>query len=322
MPSKYPQFDRSLLALRPLNERQHDLSLDNIHSLVPVDCEQKEFHVVADRIHRAVHGGSAVVLMMGAHVLRAGVQPYLISLMEKGLISCIAVNGAGAIHDFEFAAVGATTESVAHYIKKGDFGLWQETGRINEIIIQGSRGGLGFGESVGKVIEEEGFPHKDISILAAGYRLGIPITVHIGVGYDIIHEHPNCNGAALGDTSYRDFLIFTQVLDRLSGGVVMNFGSAVMAPEVYLKALAMVRNAAAREDREISQFTTLVCDLARLPEDCSAEPCRTDPRYYFRPWKTMLSRTIADGGESFYIRGDHAKTVPQLWSACVARESI
>ncbi|MBA3011080.1 MAG: hypothetical protein KKF12_06425 [Proteobacteria bacterium] len=322
MPSKYPQFDRSLLTLRPLNERQHDLSLDCIRSLVPVACKQKEFHVVADRIHSAVHGGNAVVLMMGAHVLRAGVQPYLISLMEKGLISCIAVNGAGVIHDFEFALIGATTESVSHYIKKGRFGLWQETGRINEIIIQGSRGGLGLGESVGKVIEEEGFPHKEISILAAGYRLNIPITVHIGVGYDIIHEHPNCDGAALGDTSYRDFLIFTQVLDRLARGVVMNFGSAVMAPEVYLKALAMVRNVAARENREIFGFTSLVCDLANLPEACSAEPCRTDPRYYFRPWKTMLSRTMADGGESFYIRGDHAKTIPQLWSACVARKSI
>jgi len=135
----------------------------------------------------------------------------------------------------------------------------------------------------------------------------------VGIGYDIIHEHPNFDGAASGEASYLDFLELAAQLERLEGGVVMNFGSAVMAPEVYLKALAMVRNAAAAEGREIRRFTTLVCDLKEMPDSFRTEPCKSDPAYYFRPWKTMLVRTVADGGESFYVRGRHDETIPGLW---------
>ena len=145
--------------------------------------------------------------------------------------------------------------------------------------------------------------------------MGIPVTVHVGIGYDIIHEMPNCNGAAIGATSYRDFLIFAKIIENLEGGVVLNFGTAVMGPEVYLKALAMARNIAVQEDREIRHFTCVVCDLAPLPADYSSEPCKINPMYYFRPWKTILVRTVADGGESYYIRGNHNKTIPQLWTA-------
>jgi hypothetical protein len=322
MSSRYKQFDRSRLNTFPLVERNHDLNLSALLPLSNTGKTEEVFSKIAECIISAKAKGSAVVLMMGAHVLRSGVQRYIIDLMEKGFLSCIAINGAGVIHDFEFALIGATTESVAHYIRDGRFGMWQETSRINDIITMASEKGLGLGEAVGKVIEEEQFPHNDISVLAAGYRLGIPITVHVGVGQDIIHELPNCNGAALGDTSYRDFLIFTKILEKLQAGVVMNFGTAVMGPEVYLKGLSMVRNIAKQENRQINEFTSLVCDLVELPKKYSSEPCKKDSRYYFRPWKTILVRTVADGGESYYFRGKHENTIPQLWSALNNMENM
>ncbi|MCP4398399.1 MAG: hypothetical protein GY801_14015 [bacterium] len=308
-------FDRTQLKIRPLQEREHDLDLSTIRSLEPCPVVHHALEKVAKRIQEAHSAGRAVIFMMGAHVIRSGVQRYIIDLMEKGYISCLALNGAGVIHDFEFALIGATTESVAKYIKSGEFGLWQETGQINDIINAAYQKNLGMGEAVGKAIAEGNFPYTEISVLAAGYRLGIPVTVHVGIGYDIIHEHPNCDGAAIGATSYRDFLRFTEVMQRLEGGVVMNFGSAIMAPEVYLKALSMVRNIAHQEGSSIKHFSTLVCDLYTLPEEFSQEPSKENPAYYFRPWKTMLTRTVADGGESFYVQGKHVETIPSLWSA-------
>lgn len=254
-------------------------------------------------------------MMMGGHVVRSGMQKYIIDLMERGYVSCLAANGSVMIHDFECALIGATTESVANYIREGQFGLWKETGTINDIINHAYREGLGMGEGVGKAVLEGNFPHKGISLLAAGYRLGVPVTIHVGIGYDIIHEHPNCNGAATGETSYRDFLRFTRVVEELEGGVVMNFGSAIAAPEVFLKALSMARNVAHQRGKSIKGFTTLVCDIQDLPENYSAEPDREDPAYFFRPWKTMLVRTVSEGGESFYVRGKHSETIPALWSA-------
>jgi len=223
------------------------------------------------------------------------------------------MNGAGPIHDFELALIGATTESVARYIREGQFGLWEETGRINEAIRQGAREGLGLGEAVGRMIEKEQFPHRQVSILAAGYRLRVPVTVHVGIGYDIIHEHPSCDGAALGATSYQDFLILAHSVSRLQGGVLLNLGTAVMGPEVYLKALSMARNVAHQEGRRIHQFTTAVFDLLDLGPDYHHEAPKSDPHYYFRPYKTILVRTVQDGGESFYVRGDHRATLPNLY---------
>ncbi|MCZ7644141.1 MAG: hypothetical protein M5U26_02490 [Planctomycetota bacterium] len=308
-------FDRSRLKIRPLAERAHDLDLGAIRPLAPVDCTAPALAEAGRRIKAARARGAAVVLMMGAHVLRSGVQRYLIDWMERGLISVLSTNGALAIHDYEWARIGATTESVARYIKDGRFGLWQETGELNEIVSCGAREGLGLGEAVGKAIAESGFPNREISVLAAAYRLGVPFTVHVGIGYDIVHEHPNCDGAAYGAASYHDFLRFARVVEDLDGGVVMNFGSAVMAPEVYLKALAMARNVAEQEGRTIRDFTTLVCDLHELPDDFQREPSRGEAAYYYRPWKTMLVRTVADGGRSLYVCGKHADTVPQLWTA-------
>ncbi|MEN6336651.1 MAG: hypothetical protein ABFE01_20550 [Phycisphaerales bacterium] len=315
MASRFPLFDRSLLSIKPLGERRHDLSADNILALAAVDVSHPELTDVARRIRRARERNAEVILMIGAHVLRSGVQRYIIDLMERGLVTAIAGNGACAIHDYEFALIGATTESVARYIQEGQFGLWQETGRINDVIAAAAREGLGLGEALGKEIAQGAYPHKDISILAAASRLGVPFTIHVGIGHDILHEHPNCDGAALGAASYRDFLIFTKVLENLEHGVVMNFGSAIMAPEVFLKALAMVRNVAVRRGRKVSDFTTLVCDLHDLPCDYRHEAAKSSPSYFFRPWKTMLVRTVADGGTSYYVKGHHADTVAQLWAA-------
>ncbi len=311
----FPMFDRSRLQIEPLSARQHDLSLSDILPLeadIPA-MEEPKLAEIAQRIRQARARGAAVMLIMGAHLLRRGNSRYIIDLMERGILTHIAMNGAGPIHDFEFALIGATTESVARYIRTGQFGMWRETGHLNEIARQAVSDGIGLGEAIGLAIEEGGFPYRDISILAAGYRLQVPVTVHVGIGQDIIHQHPNCDGAALGETSYRDFLIFAQSVTNLEGGVLLNFGSAVMGPEVYLKALSMARNVARQEGKQIAHFTTAVFDLPDLGDDFEAEPPKTDPRYYYRPWKTILVRTVADGGESFYVQGDHRQTFPNLW---------
>ena len=253
--------------------------------------------------------------MMGAHVLRAGVQRYLIDLIENGYINCIATNGACVIHDWEFALIGKTTESVTKYIKDGRFGFWQETSQINDVVTEAAFEKMGLGESVGKAIFENNFPYQDISLYAACFRNQIPITVHVGIGYDITHQLPNCDGAAYGATSYIDFLRFTKALEDLDGGVAMVFGSSVMAPEVFLKALSMVRNVKRQEGKYIRHFATLVCDLYPVPDSYDVEPSKDTAAYYFRPWKTLLNRTVADGGKSFYVQGNHSETIPALWTA-------
>jgi hypothetical protein len=319
----HPLFDRSRLKIQPLGRRQHDLDLS---ALLPLDAPLPDFShpalpVLGRRLVEARRRGAARMLLMGAHVLRAGVARYLIDLMERGLLTHLAMNGAGPIHDWELSLVGATTESVARYIQTGEFGLWQETGRINDVVRAAARDGLGLGEALGRAILEGPFPHKEVSVLAAGYRLKVPVTVHVGVGYDILHEHPNCDGAAFGQTSYQDFLAFAEAVTRLEGGVLLNFGSAVMGPEVYLKALAMARNVAHQEGRVIRHFTTGVFDLVPLEGDTRQQAPKSDPRYYYRPWKTILVRTVADGGESFYVQGDHRLTVPHLYHAALQAET-
>src|SRR5579871_225518 len=180
----FPQFDRSRLRIRPLSERKHDLTIEHLLPLEsqPPPIEHPVFPKLGERLASARKSGAARILLMGAHVLRAGVSRHLIDLMERGLIDHIAMNGAGPIHDWEFALIGATTESVARYIQSGEFGLWHETGRMNDVIREAARQGFGLGEGLGRVIHEEKFPHADISILAAGVRLGIPVTVHTGIG--------------------------------------------------------------------------------------------------------------------------------------------
>lgn len=311
----YQQFDRSKLKLKPLSERQNDLTLDVL--IRPDDpferLENADLNTIAGRIIAAHKQGAPVVILMGAHVIRRGNAPLLIDLMRRGLINHIAMNGAVAIHDYEFALIGQTTESVAKYISTGQFGLWKETGGINDVMVEAADEGIGLGEALGRAIAAGEFPHKDISVLAQAYRLGVPATIHISIGQDIIHEHPNLDGAALGACSYTDFLVFTETITHLEGGVLLNIGTAVMGPEVYLKALSMARNVARQENRKIAHFTTAVFDLLDLGGDTHIEAERGTPHYYFRPYKTILVRTVQDGGESFYVRGDHRQTVPTLY---------
>ncbi len=314
MASRYETFDRSRLRIEPLAGRINDLSLDRWLGLDDPTPEfaHPDLCQVAARLSAARKLKTARVLMMGAHVLRAGVNRHIIDLLERGFISHIAMNGAGVIHDYELARIGATTESVARYIRSGQFGLWKETGELNDWIAEAASLGLGLGENAGRRLDASDYPYRNLSVFAAAYRAGVPVTVHAGIGYDILHEHPNCVGAALGDASYRDFLIFARSIERLEGGVLLGFGSAIMAPEVYLKALAMARNVAHQEGREIRRFATAVFDMVPIHGDIHSELPKSDPGYYFRPHKTMLVRTVADGGESFYFCGDHRATFPAL----------
>jgi hypothetical protein len=320
MASKYPVFDRSRLRLQPLAQREHDLQAAQWLPLEETGepYQHPQLGEVAARIIEARRRGAARILMMGAHLLRAGVNRQLIDLLERGFIDHVAMNGAGVIHDYELARIGATTESVARYIRTGEFGLWRETGELNDWVREAAAGDLGLGENAGRRIAGSEYRWKELSVLAAAWRCSAPVTVHAGIGYDIVHEHPNCDGAAWGAASYRDFLIFARAIERLEGGVLLSFGSAIMAPEIYLKALAMARNVAHQEGREIRHFTTAVFDRVPIHGDIHQELPKSDPGYYFRPHKTILVRTVADGGSSFYFCGDHRATFPALRRAILA----
>jgi hypothetical protein len=316
----FQQFDRSQLIIKPLTERVHDVPL--AHQL-PLDAPLGEpadpvIAALGAEMVAARRRGAAIIFMAGGHVIRAGVARHLIDLMERGLLTHLALNGSGPIHDWELALIGATCESVPRYVRSGEFGLWRETGHMNDVIADGYAAGLGYGEALGKAIHEGDFPNKHLSVLAQAYRLHVPVTVHIGIGYDILHEHPNCDGAALGGSSYRDFLIYCQSIARLDGGVMYNFGTAVMGPEVYLKALSMARNVAHQHGQKIADFTTAVFDLMSLEGDPQVEQPKSHPQYYYRPWKTILVRTVADGGRSHYIQCEHRKSIPQLRAAALA----
>lgn len=308
-------FDKSKLDIKPLSERISDINIDLIKDPnEDIDfIDDNKYTCLAEEIFKARKKGATVLLMYGAHVIRSGCALYMIKLMEDGLVTHFATNGAGAIHDFELAYCGQTCESVAKYISEGQFGLWRETGYINDALKFGVEHNMGAGESVGKYIEDNNFKYKKYSVLAAAYKNKIPATVHIGIGNDIIHEHPNADGAVLGQASYTDFLIYTNSIMNLENGVFLNFGSAVAGPEVYLKALAMARNVAHQSGKSINNITTAVFDLLPIEnQDFTSTPPKSDPRYYFRPWKTILTRTVADGGKSYYFQGSHENTLPNL----------
>ena len=316
-------LDRSLLNILPLSQRQHKMTVSDIYTLdaeIP-SYQNERLNIVADGIVQAYQHGKQVIWMMGAHVMRRGNSRFIIDLMERGVITHIATNGACAIHDFEIAHIGATLEDVEIYIKDGKFGNWEETGRyINEAVIRGYQDKIGFGEAIGRLIEKGekriSFPHRDVSIFAAAYRLGVPITVHKGIGYDITDQHPAADYAAIGWTTGKDFLRFAHAISQLESGVFLNLGSAVMGPEVYLKSLSIARNIASQHGKEIRHFTTANFDLIDFP-DFQEEGNPTDAHYYHRPKKTILIRTVKDGGESYHISGDFSVTVPQLYHLVV-----
>ena len=319
--SRYPLFDRTALDRRRLAERRHDLHWQDLRRLDEAvgPYDSPGFSDLVARISEARRQHRPVILFMGGHPIKLGLSRYLVDLIERRIVTHLATNGAGLIHDFELALVGGTSEDVAKWIKVGQFGLWQETSRLNEVVVQAAVNGEGLGEAIGRVIDGERLPHRDLSIAAAGWRSGVPVTCHVTVGGDIIHSMPHCDGAALGRASYTDFLIFARSIQDLEGGVFLNVGSAVTGPEVYLKALSMARNVARRHAQEIRHFTSAVFDLAPLPDNWrDGTPSKEEPLYYYRPWKTILIRTVQDGGTSFYFCGDHRRTIPALWQAVVS----
>jgi hypothetical protein len=322
--SRYPLFNRQDLKLLPLSQRGSEL--DWSRSL-PLNSPQAALLTaylrdLSANIRAARRKNRPVILLLGGHPIKLGLSRYLIDLVERRLVSHVATNGAGLIHDFELSLFGETSESVPRWLPAGQFGLWRETSRLNDIIAQAALDNEGLGEAAGRIAEEERFPHRDLSLAAACWRAGVPLTCHVTIGADIIHAHPNCDGAALGQASYTDFLIFARAIQDLEGGVYLNVGSAVTGPEVFLKALSMARNVAQQKGEHIRHFTTAVFDLAPLPEDWrDGTPGKDDPFYYNRGFKTVLVRAVADGGRSYYVRGDHRQTIPALWDLLVNRPS-
>jgi hypothetical protein len=319
--SRYGLFDITRVKLGELSRRGHEITADECLPLQPPSCPYADPQLdrLVERIAEARRNQRPVIVMMGAHPIKLGLSRYLVDLVERRIITHLGTNGAGIIHDFELAAYGGTSESVAKWIRAGQFGLWHETGRLNDLIARAAACGKGLGEAVGRAIEEEGLPHRRLSLAAAGWRVGVPVTCHAAVGCDIIHAHPNCDPAALGAASYTDFLIFARAVEDLQGGVFLNVGTSTIGPEVYLKALSIARNVARTRGEEIRDFTTAVFDLVALPDDwAKGPPSKEHPLYYYRPWKTILIRTVADGGTSFFFRGDHRQTIPTLWDRLVA----
>lgn len=236
----------------------------------------------------------AVIFALGGHVIKVGLNPVLINLMKEGWITALALNGAGIIHDFEIAFSGQTSEDVGLQIRDGHFGMAQETGeKLNEAINLGAQEEIGLGEAVGKMIAASDFPHKRMSLLCEAYNLNIPVTVHVAVGTDIIHFHSNVNGEALGKITLQDFFLFCALMKELEGGgVFVNIGSAVILPEVFLKALSFVR----RNEGIPYDFSTAVFDFIR----------------HYRPQQNITERPHGEKGRGFYFIGHHEIMIPLL----------
>jgi hypothetical protein len=257
-----------------------------------------DFKAVVREILRAHAEGRGLLWGLGAHVIKTGLGPVLIDLMERGFVSGLAANGATVIHDFEVALAGATSEEVDETLGPGQFGMAEETGRLlNEALNEGVTRGLGIGQAVGVWLAAERPRHQDLSVLAAATRLGIPVTVHIGMGTDIIHMHPAASGAVLGEGSLRDFRYFVSNVARLERGVYLNCGSAVILPEVFLKAVALARNRGVPLDG----LTTVNLDFMRQ----------------YRPQTNVVTRPVAGIGRGYTLIGHHEIMIPLLAAAIV-----
>ena len=252
-----------------------------------------DLRAVIDASARAARRDKLLLWGFGAHLIKVGLAPVLVDLMERGLVGGVLMNGAGCVHDLELAMMGRTSEDVARSLDDGSFGMARETAEVlNAAIAAGNARGLGMGEAVGRAILSGRYPHKRRSILASAARLGIPVTVHVAIGTDIHHMHPSADGAALGATSYRDFELLTRLVAALEGGVLFNIGSAVILPEVFLKALALARNLGHKVDR----FTTVNIDFIR----------------HYRPQVNVVERPTRKGGRGFSLTGHHEILFPLI----------
>lgn len=256
----------------------------------------RNFKTIARKIASAHRTKRTILLGMGAHPLKVGLSPLIIDFMERGIINAVALNGAGVIHDFELAFMGQTSEDVAASLQDGSFGMAQETGSfINRAISDGFHRQLGVGAAVGQAILDARLPHRKLSILAAGTRLGIPVTAHVAIGTDIVHMHPQADGSAIGDCSLRDFRTLTAVVATLGGGVYLNVGSAVVLPEVFLKALSLARNLG----RSVQNLTTVNLDFLA----------------HYRPMTNVVTRPTLQSGRGYHIAGHMEIMVPLLFGA-------
>jgi hypothetical protein len=308
VPFTYDPFDLSDITTYPLKSRKSKAHVEDfarvpearsIAALVdslPRMLAAADFKAVVAAIATAVRTDGGVVWGLGAHVIKVGLGPVLVDLMERGCVSAIATNGAAVIHDFEVALVGATSEDVDEALGPGRFGMADETGRLlNGAINDGVARGLGIGQSVATFLHEKQPQFARASVLAAAGRLGIPVTVHVAIGTDIIHMHPAASGAALGEGSLRDFKYFASNVARLERGVYLNCGSAVVLPEVFLKAVALARN----RGLALAQLTTVNLDFARL----------------YRPQTNVVARPTAGSGRGYTLVGHHEIMIPLVAAA-------
>ncbi len=307
-------IDMSSVKTYPLKERINKVSVNDFATLpdleanltpflasLPKILKGQDFTELIDKIVAAHQREKAVIVMMGGHVIKCGLTPLLIALVERGLITGFAFNGASSIHDFEIALIGETSEDVSEYLKTGQFGMWEETGRfMNEAIQNAANTAIGMGEALGKKLVAMDAPYNDYSLLAAGIQHNIPITVHVAIGTDIIHQHPSANGAAIGEASFTDFRLLTQLVTELEdGGVVLNFGSAVILPEVFLKALTVARNLG----HTVSNFTAADFDMLQQ----------------YRAVENVVKRPTEMGGKGYTFTGHHELMIPLLVQSVLAR---
>ncbi|MFQ5354104.1 MAG: hypothetical protein ACE5DR_04075 [Thermodesulfobacteriota bacterium] len=271
-------------------------SFSDFLSSMPDILGAKDLKAVAGAIVEARQAKRTVAVGMGAHVLKVGLGPLLIDLMERGIISSLAMNGAGIVHDFEIAYVGCTSEDVDAEIGAGAFGMAKETGSLlNRAIKKGADAGKGIGRSVGELIANSRYPNKDKSVLAASVRNDIPCTVHVALGTDILHIHPQMDGSATGRAAMMDFRIFASVVASLERGVYLNIGSAVIMPEVFLKALTLARNLG----HDVKNFTTVNMDFIQ----------------HYRPLTNVVRRPTMGSGRGYSLTGHHEIMVPLLFAA-------
>lgn len=308
MPFPYEEFDLTGLRTYPLASRRSTARIEDFGrafapggrfsdwlGTLPSILGARDLRQAAAAIGAARRGGAGIIWGIGAHVIKTGVSPVLVDLMERGFVSALAMNGAGIIHDFEIALAGATSEDVDESLGPGRFGMADETARLNDVIARGAAGGLGIGQSVGAHLEELDPPFARHSLALTAHRLGIPLTVHVAIGTDIIHMHPAASGAAHGDASLRDFRYFAGSVARLRNGVYLNCGSAVILPEVFLKAVALARNRGA----DLSGLTTVNIDFVRQ----------------YRPQTNVVTRPVAGSGTGISLVGHHEILIPLLAGA-------
>ena len=263
---------------------------------LPALLAAQDLRAVAGAMVQAGENRKTIHWAMGAHVIKVGLNPLLIDLMKKGLVTALSLNGAGLVHDSELAMVGRTSEDVDQELGGGSFGMARETAEfLNQAVTRGASQGLGLGRAVGEALLESGFPHTETSLLATAARQGIPATVHVAIGTDIIHLHPSMDPEATGLTTFRDFQTFCSVVKTLEGGVFLNIGSAVILPEIFLKAVTLVRNLG----WPLKQITTVTFDFIR----------------HYRPATNVVRRPTLEGGRGYYLIGHHELMIPLLAAA-------